>query len=149
MLSHTISLCRSLIFIGAGSSAWIDLSPTSHKCSIGFMLDELVDCTIHQKYPKCSSNQFWTTPNDMVPYPTGITHCCCDKWNLWMGAFYLKAVHRKYHWSMTWWTYPTWVWNFNQTTLYFVNNQSSWFRVVCAINPSSGWIITRQNHSTC
>lgn len=62
MLSHDTSIAAhsSLIYLGAGSCLWVDLS-MSRKCSIGLLSCECDVYTIHHKYLQCSLKQFWVT----------------------------------------------------------------------------------------
>ena len=62
MLSHAIWIATHsiLVFVSVGSLVLMDLSTTSHKCSIGLMSGERAGHTIRQNTPECSSNQFWT-----------------------------------------------------------------------------------------
>lgn len=83
MLSHAVAIaaCSYIVFVHAGSCVRIDLSTTSHKCTIWFVLDERCGLTIHwrrvlQKYPEIYSGKLGL--DTTVHYPVWITRRSWD-----------------------------------------------------------------------
>lgn len=86
----------------AWSCAWIDLSATSHDCSIGVMSGEHGGHTIHWNSPECSLKQLWVT---WAWWHSALS--CCNNSSLledmeflWVNANSHKVVQFYGHWSM-------------------------------------------------